>query len=236
MSINYSLYENKLPAANDSYAARVSIKNSVGLDEIADRIVSMGTTVRKADILAVLENTCQACEEYLLEGTRVNVGGMFDLFPSIKGVFDSITDSFDPARHRLEVSASPGTRIRKAIQENGTVAKQETILPAPALLEFVDLGSGTSNTSVSANNIGTINGHRLKFDPADPTEGIFFVDNVGAATKVTAVQKNKPGELVFMNPALSGAENPYTLEVRAHFSINGELRTGILDYELTAIP
>ena len=71
--------------------------------------------------------------------------------------------------------------------------KQQTILPMPALLQFVDLGSGTNNTSITPNNIGTINGHRLKYDPADPTEGIFFVDSLGAATKVTAVQKNKPG-------------------------------------------
>ena len=235
MSINYSLYENKLPSAEDTYAARVNIKDSVGLDEIADRIVAMGTTVRKADILAVLENTCQACEEYLIEGNRVNVGGVFDLFPSIKGKFDSITDNFDPARHKVEVSAAPGKRIRKAIQESASVEKQETILPTPALLQFVDLGSETTNTSITVSNIGTIYGHRLKFDPTDPTEGIFFVDSVGAEYKVTEIQKNKPSELVFMNPVMSGAENPYTLEVRAHFSTGGELRTGILDYELDVI-
>lgn len=235
MSINYSLYENKLPAAGDTYAARVHIKDSVGMDELADRIVSMGTTVRKADILAVLENTCQACEEYLLEGSRVNVGGVFDLFPRIKGVFDSVTDSFDPARHSIEVGANPGQRVRKTVHENATVEKQQTILPMPTLLEFVDLGSGTVNTSVTADNIGTINGHRLKFDPADPTEGIFFIDSVGGEQKVTAFQKNKPGQLVFMTPTLPAAENPYTLEVRAHFSVDGELRTGILDYQLTAL-
>ena len=235
MAINYSLYENKLPAAGDTYAARVNIKGSIGLEQIADRIVGMGTTVRKADILAVLENTCQACEEYLIEGNRVNVGGVFDLFPSIKGVFDSITDSFDPARHKVEVSAAPGTRLRKNVQESASVEKQQTILPMPTLLEFVDLGSGTTNTSATPNNIGTINGHRLKFDPDDLTEGIFFVDKFGADFKVLAIQKNKPGELVFMIPALEVAQNPYTLEVRAHFSVAGELRTGTLEYELTAL-
>ena len=236
MSINYSLYENKLIAGGDSYAAHVNIKGSVGLEQIADRIVGMGTTVRKADILAVLENTCQACEEYLIEGNRVNVGDVFDLYPSIKGVFDSITDSFDPARHKIEVNAAPGTRVRKNVQESASVEKQQTILPIPTLLQFVDLGSGTVNTSITHDNIGTIHGHRLKFDPDDPTEGIFFVDNVGAETKVTAIQKNKPGELIFLNPTLSGPDGPYTLEVRAHFSTGGELRTGILDYELTALP
>ena len=236
MSINYSLYENKLPAAGDTYAARVQNKGSIGLEEIADRIINLGTTVRKADILAVLENTCQVCEDALLDGTRVNVGGVFDLFTSIKGVFDDITDSFDPTRHSVEVAAAPGSRVRKTIQENATVEKQQTILPQPSLLQFQDFATDTTNTSITPNNNGAIYGSRLKYNPDDPTEGIFFVDSFGAATKVTAVIKNKPSELIFMNPPLSGAENPYTLEVRVHFTENGDLRVGKLSSSLTALP
>ena len=104
------------------------------------------------------------------------------------------------------------------------------------MLEFEDFGSGTTDTSVSADKNGAIYGSKLKFDPNNATEGIFFVDKNGVDTKVTSVIKNKPSELIFMNPALSGTESPYTLEVRVHFTENGDLRVGKLSGSLVPIP
>ncbi len=56
----------------------------------------------------------------------------------------------------------------------------------------------------------------------------------GAETKVSAVQKNKPGQLVFLVPAL--ADGYYRLEVRAQFSKDGEVRTGELEALLLVGP
>jgi len=233
MSINYSLYESQLSNAANTYVARVNHTNSLGLSEIADRIANMNSTVTRTDALAVLECVSIVCQNALLEGTRVNLGDLVHLFTSIRGVFNDITDTFDPKRHRIQVCVAPGKRIRKAIRENATVTKQETVLPQPMPTAFQDFGSNTTNHSITSSKIAAIKGSKLKFNPDDPTEGIFFVDCNGVATKADMIVKNKPSELMCMIPALTAAANPYTLETRARFSSGGPLRSGSIDHQLT---
>lgn len=231
MTIDYALYKNKLTGADDLYAARALITISADLETIADRIVEQNSVVSRTDCIAVLEAAVAVAQSLLLEGARVNFGGLFDLYPRIKGKFDSITDHYDPSRHKLDLAASPGSRVRKYFRDNATVEKLDTILPQPLVLEYDDLGSGTKNTTVTLKKIGTIRGSRLSFNEEDPTEGIFFVGIVNFEdTKVTAIQKNKPSELVFQVPDLLPAHT--YLEVRKHFSIEGELRKGRLDHTL----
>jgi len=228
MPINYALFENNLTSDPADYAAQVKITYSADLDAIADRMIEQGSTVTKPDILAVLEDAIKATESYLLEGYRVQFGGLFEMFPRVKGIFNGITDTFDPSRHHIDVGANPGSRVRKKVRDNASVEKQETILPAPTLLQYADLESGDINSTLTPGTIGTINGHRLKYDDTQGDEGIYLIaETGGAVTKVTAVQKNKPGQLVFLVPTL--ADGLYRLEVRAQFSIDGEVRTGALE-------
>jgi len=228
MSINYALYENHLTTDPADFAAQVEITASADAETIATRMIEQGSTVTKADILAVIEDLVQATESFLLEGYRINMAGLFELFPRIKGIFNGASDNFDPARHQLDVAANPGIRVRDDIRANGSVVKQETILPAPAPIEYVDTGWGETNGRVTPGNIGTVNGHRLKFDDTQADEGIYFInESTSAETKVTDVQKNKPGQLVFLVPALPVAG--YYLEVRAQFSKDGPVRAGRLD-------
>jgi len=228
MAINYALFENHLTSDPDDYAAQVKITGSADLEALAERMIDQGSTVTKPDILAVLEDTIKATESCLLDGYRVQLGGLCELFPRIKGVFNGITDTFDASRHRVDVGANPGVRVRKTVRVGATVTKIETIKPAPALLEYVDLGSGETNGTITSGNIGTINGHRLKFNPEQDDEGIYFVNiDTGAEVKLTAIQRNKPGQLVFLVPTVPGGQ--YYLEVRTRFRDSAEIRTGRLD-------
>lgn len=228
MSIHYALFENHLTSDPDDYAAQVRITGSADLEALAERMIDQGSTVTKPDILAVLEDTIKATESCLLDGYRVQLGGLCELFPRIKGVFNGITDTFDASRHRVDVGANPGARVRRTVRVGATVTKVETIKPAPALLEYVDLGSGETNGTITSGNIGTINGHRLKFNPERDDEGVYFINvDTGAEVKLTAIQKNKPGQLVFLTPTVPGGQ--YYLEVRTRFREPAELRTGRLD-------
>ncbi|MBN2590134.1 MAG: DUF4469 domain-containing protein [Sedimentisphaerales bacterium] len=232
MTIDYALYKNKLTEDTDLYAARTLITQSADLETIADRIVEQNSVVSRTDCLAVLESSISAVQSLLLEGYRVNFGGLFDLFPKIKGKFDSMADRYDPSRHKLDLAAAPGSRVRKYFRDNATAEKLNTVLPTPLVLEYDDLGSGTKNTIVSLSSIGTIRGSRLSFNEEDATEGIFFVSTMsGDEVKITAIQRNKPSELVFQIPSTLPA-NIY-LEVRKHFSEGGDLRIGRLPYVLS---
>nr|VFJ66723.1 MAG: protein of unknown function (DUF4469) with IG-like fold [Candidatus Kentron sp. DK] len=81
----------------------------------------------------------------------------------------------------------------------------------------------------------SFDGYRLKFDPAKADEGIFLVPaetGGGKEARITQVQKNKPGQLIFLNPP-NVKKGDYHLEVRARMRDSGEIRIGRLDAILT---
>ena len=207
--------------------------DSADLDRIVQRMLERGSTTTSADILAVLEDTIGACESMLLDGMRVNFGSLVELFPRMRGVFTSATDTYDPARHSLDVGANPGSRVRKAVRDNATVVKEEAVKPAPNPIEYRDVGSDTTNDQLTPGNIGQLSGSRLKFDAAAADEGLYFLPvALGAETKVDTVQRNKPAQVVFLVPAGLVA-GQYRLEARVRISGGTELRSGRLDAVLT---
>ena len=233
MPIHYALFENNVTSDPDDFAAMVQVIDSADLDAIVRRMIERGSTTTAADILAVLEDMIGASESMLLDGMRLNIGGLVELFPRVRGVFDGATDKFDPARHSLDVGANPGSRVRKTVRDNGSVVKDEAVKPAPNPIELRDIGSETTNDQLTPGNIGQLSGSRLKYDPANPDEGVYFLPvGVGGETKVTTVQKNKPAQLVFLIPA-GLVPGQYHLEVRARIDGGTELRTGRLDAVLS---
>jgi hypothetical protein len=234
MPIHYALFENNVTSDPNDYAAIVQVIDSADLDALIRRMVDRGSTTTRADILAVLEDAIGASESLLLDGMRVNFGGLVELFPRVRGVFSGATDVFDPARHSLDVGANPGNRVRQTVRDSASVTKDEAVKPSPNPIEFFDIGSGTTNDQVTAGNIGQLSGSRLKYHEAAGDEGVYFLPTGGGAeTKVTTLQKNKPAQLVFLVPAglLPGT---YNLEVRARIATGTELRVGRLDPVLTA--
>ena len=232
MPISYALFENNLTADPDDYAAVVQIAGSWGLDTIATKIVARGSTVGKADVLAVLTDAVSVCAEGVGESNRVNFGGLVQLFPRIKGVFTGPTDGFDPARHTIDVGANPGSELREIVRGGASVTKVEAIKPSPSPIEFKDINSDTTNDQLTPGGIGQLSGSRLKYDDAQADEGVYFTESGGAEVKVTTVQKNKPSQLVFIVPPVIAGD--HTVEVRARVSGGAELRTGALDSTLTA--
>ncbi len=231
MAIKYVLLENNLTADPDDYVAHVQPVGTADLETVIERIIQQGSTVTRADIVSVLEDYCTAIENLLLEGMSVTTP-LANFGISIKGVFNGPTDSFDPARHQLLPALRPGARLRRTIRERGTVVKGEAVTLTPNPRTYVDLNSGERDSVLTPGGMGQIIGHRLKFDPTDPAQGIFFIAEDGTETRVTVVGRNKPGELMFLVPeGLAAGE--YTLEVRAILKGGTKIRSGRLDEVLT---
>ena len=232
MPIKYALFENNITSDPADFAAIVQVDGSLDLDSLVDRMIAQGSTTTRADIMAVLEDSVLACEGALQDGLRINYGGLVELFPRIKGVFRGAVDAFDSARHTVDVGANAGIRVRNTVRANAKTQKVEAIKPAPSPIEYVDIGSATTNDQITPANIGQLTGSRLKFDTLQADEGAYFVATAGGETKVATVQRNKPSQLVFLIPAglLAGT---YNIEVRARIAGGTELRIGRLDTVLT---
>ncbi|MFV0376512.1 MAG: DNA-binding domain-containing protein [Mangrovibacterium sp.] len=230
MPLHFALFENHLTPDPTDFMAVVQNLPSKTQDDVMNLMVSRGSTVTKAEALAVFEEYALAIEQLLKDGNSVNTP-LFNLSPSIKGVFHSETENFNPAMHAVKLNISPGVRLRQMAQ-NVSVARVQGASPQPDPLYLDDLGSGTRNDTLTPGNIAQLKGSRLKFDPTDPVQGIFILAADGSTeTRVQTVSNNKPSQLDFLVPAL--APGLYRLEVRAILYKTSSLRKGTLPVELT---
>jgi hypothetical protein len=230
MPIEYNLRENRLTAEPGDYMATVKSTRTAGYEEVIDRVVGQGTTVGKADAISVIENTLVAVTGLLVEGANVNLP-FANFSCSIKGTFNGPEDTFDPSRHQIVINITTTKELRDAVLQSVTVSKQETVVPTPNLVEYMDFNTGERNSIVTPSGMAQISGNRLQFDSTDPEQGIFFIaTSNGSETRVGVVGKNMPSTLMFLLPAeLTTGE--YALEVRA--KMGDALRTGSLNSVLS---
>ena len=232
MSIKYVLRESSLKTAPDTCRAAVQPIGTAEMEDVIARMELHGSTVVKADILSVLEDYYSAIESLVLEGMNVNTPSA-NYRTSIRGAFDGLAGGFDPSQHRLVPCVSPGKRLRKVLRAGARPQKMEAVKRLPSPLEYTDRNSDARNSTLTPGGIGRLVGTRLKFDGADPRQGVFFLADDGTEVRAEVVGKNMPRELIFLVPAL--AVGAYTLEVRATFNGTAALRTGALEAKLAVV-
>jgi hypothetical protein len=227
--VKYTILKSKLTNHPTGFTGRVQPASTVDFAGLVDRVADSQTSVAKSDVLGVLEDYHRIIEKLLLDGIQV-VTPHVRYHISIRGTFVDQADNFDSVRHQLGTRVSAGVRLRRALRD----AQLERVVvdpPHPQVLTYVDLTGEDRNTVLTPGGPGRLIGRNLQFDPADPEQGIFFLDAAAAETRVATVSWNKERNVIFTVPALAAGE--YTLEVRAIMNDNHSLRTGKLDAVLT---
>ncbi len=233
MVIHYALYKNNVVVGATDFVARVLPVDSIDLERLAEIMVERGSTVTKADILAVQEDTVKTIEQMLKLGFRVNMGELCSFYTVIKGRFADIRDGYDPAIHRLDVGSTPGPRIRNFIRGSGMeLEKEETPVTLPVINVYEDVASGELNSTLTVGSVGTVIGSNLKFEPTMPDEGVFLLTSGQPEVRATVIQKNTASQIVFQVPLGLLPGTMYQLEVRARFTDGGLLKKGELLDEL----
>lgn len=231
MALKYALFENHLTDDPSDYMAVVQLQASKSQEDVIDLMIGRGSTVTKAEALSVLEEYAAAIEQLLREGQALNTP-LFNLSPTIKGVFTSEDESYNAATHTVKINVTPGKRLKQVANEI-EVQRVAGGSPQPDLLYVDDLGSGTRNEQLTPGNIARLKGSRLKFDPTDPLQGIFLVSEANAETRISTVSRNKPAQLDFLVPAV--APGLYKLVVRTLLKNTKTIRSGTLQVELNII-
>lgn len=229
MTIPYSLDNNNL---NDKggFFARVSSRGTADLDMIAERIAARGSTVGKADVLAVLHLLVEVILDLVLDGWRINLGGLVHLYCSIEGLFSSFDEHFTPGRHKLKGVAKTGARYERALRTRGKITRQMGRRLDPILHTFTDLLT-EAHDRFTPGGKGQLYGHWLKLDLTAPDEGVFLIDQAGQAIKLSIIY-NTATLLIFDLP--DAPPGLYRLEVRARPRSSNTLRTVRLDKPLLA--
>jgi hypothetical protein len=229
--LKYRVVVSKLSNNPTGFAARVTSRRTVELEEIAAEIARLGTTVSEPDVLNVLCHYNDVIARMLLKGEIVNTPAV-RYKVSIRGPFANQADSFDPARHQVTVRLSAGPLLRRAMRDAAPEKYKGTVV-VPQPQSYIDTFTGAQNSALTPHQEGRLVGNDLRFDPADARQGVFFLDEAGTATRVPAAGLNLPSQLMFIVPEL--AAGTYRLEVRALFGHDGEeeLRVGRLGAVLT---
>jgi hypothetical protein len=230
VSIHYKLLQNKIAATPGVYRAMVKATRRADLEDVIKEVLKRGSTVNEADVRSVMTDFVDAIVDMMLEGACISLP-IANFRCGIRGNFDGPADGYDPTRHQVVANVTPGVRIRRAFQTQAQVIKEESFDLDPKPEVYIDVHSGTQDDVLTPGGMGRLVGRRLKFDPADPDQGIFFLAADGSATQVVFVGKNMPAELFLTVPTLAPGE--YALEVRAISPGGTELRSGRLKEALT---
>jgi hypothetical protein len=226
MSISFYLVPNPITPDPLDQSARVITNQTHDEESIIKEMLKRGSTITKADIGAVLNVFFEVVADEVAEGNAVNLP-LFNIRPGISGVFNSVTDGFDAARHLKKANVSSGILLTQKMSL-ATVSKVNQAVTAPFLISFTDVNTQSANSILTPAGIGQIIGEELKFNAANPAEGIFFVAADGTATKATVIANRTDTKLVFSIPATLTTGN-YTLEVRKGYgTTNIVTRSGSL--------
>ena len=175
MSIKYRIQKNNFQG-NDLFIGRIDLKGTYDREAVIKRMLEMGSTITRADILAVITNFERAVKNICLEGNKITLDNFMQFTPALSGKFNSELDSFDPARHEVYVTAQISSTFNAEFELASSMEKLPSVEKKPLIIGVTDLETGDSNKRVTKNNIVTLNGENLKLDPATPDEYGQFVN------------------------------------------------------------
>jgi hypothetical protein len=235
--LDYHVVENLMTPNPDDGMAQVVNLRSYTDEEIAELMLKRGTLLTKADILAVLQVYREVVGDLVEDGCAINTA-LFNIIPSISGIFNGLGDSYDASRHKTCANINPGVALRQAAGRIKT-RKVQVADSTPYIVEVKDIVSGSVNENLTPGGVVQLRGSRLKFVPENGENGIFLLSESGGETKLTVVAENKPARLMAMLP-VDLAEGTFYLEVRTTYSQGNrqegkQLKTGRFIKPLTVI-
>lgn len=234
------LYDNLLTKDNpNDYIARTVSERSLGIKQICESAANRGgadvsaAAMEHATSLFLKEMAYQLCDGY-----SVNTG-YFTASAQIRGVFDSPTETYSPAKHNILFQFNQGEKLRAEIPtiEVNILGVADAFA---AILQVTDVKSGTVNDVLTPERNLKISGSKLKIAGDNPDNGIFFI-NTATNARVTVDSRdmviNNPSELVVVIPPLLAGT--YRLEVVTQFSGGNVLlkdpRSAVFDKDLTVL-
>ncbi len=236
MSLQYYLVPNLLTADPNDHMAITLPGKSFSIEDVYDQMTHEGSTVTKAEALANFEEIVRGIVRLVKDGNSI-VTPLINISPRVSGVFTDSEDSFDSARHQVRLRINMGMRLKEA-QENIRVEKVAPRERLPVPLHFTDNTTEQVDEVVTPGGGARLRGSLLKFDEADPSQGVFFINtSSNTETRVTTkMLKNKPAELIFVIPSSANlSAGTYRLEVRSVINNSPGIRKGILADELTVL-
>ena len=228
MSLTIRAMRNHLGTSEYPYYALASWYEFIDSDAFVDRMAAGRTTLSKTDIVAVFQLAREELARLLADGYYVKTP-LGAALPVAKGSFRSTSDPFLPRDPNSGHELRFDFRLDPAIETEALAAIQcvrdkEGDRRLPSVLSVSALPSG-AGAEIEAGGLVRISGRRIKFDPSNESQGLFFVDETGVETRAEVYVLVLPSSLIAAVPATL-VEGGYRLSVRT-LSKGGEKLEGV---------
>ena len=211
-----------------------SHRGRISTDGLVEQILNQGSTVRGADVKAVLDNLGKAIFAVCSRGEAVSIPELGIITPRVGGVANRdgtwVSGPYVYLNMRFENSLSA------AIQDKAQIEIVEATTVMPSITTVVDVASGTRNESLTSGSLGSIKGKNLRFDATKSDEGLYLIPAAGGeAVKVALFERNSPVKLTFQWPSGLISETQYKVQVRARIGSSKTLRESAIGAILTVV-
>ncbi|WP_346985560.1 DNA-binding domain-containing protein [Chryseobacterium sp. POE27] len=233
------LYDNVLTKDNpNDLTAKTVSERSLNVQQICQSAANRGgadisaSAMEHATELFLKEMAYQLCDGY-----SINTG-YFMANTTIRGVFDSPSETFNKDKQSIIFQFNQGEKLRAEIP-NIEVEILGVAESSAIILQVTDVKSGSVNDLLTPGRNLKIAGSKIKVTGNDPFIGVFFVNtasNVRTMVEESDMVTNNPSELIVVIPALPAGT--YHLEVVTQYSSGALLkdtRTATLDKILTVV-
>jgi hypothetical protein len=216
MALTIRAMQNNLGTSESPYYALASWSELVEADDFIDRMAAGRTTLSKTDIIAVFQLAREELSRLLAEGCYVKtpIGAAL---PVAKGSFRSPSDPFLPkspnSGHELRIDFRIDPRIEKEALASIQCLRDKR---GDSLEPIVQTTAATPSGPLGeafAGGILRLGGARMKFESANQSLGLFFIDEAGAEFRARVYAQIKPSTLIAVIPAAL-PEGSYRLFVR----------------------
>jgi hypothetical protein len=231
------LYDNVLTKDNpNDFTARTTSERSLNVQQICQSAVTRGgadisaSSMEHATELFLKEMAYQLCD-----GFSVNTG-YFTASTTIRGVFDSPSETFNKDKHSIIFQFNQGEKLRTEVP-NIEVEILGVAEASSVILQVTDVKSGSVNDLLTPGRNLKIVGSKIKVAGEDASVGVFFVNTATDARTIVEesdLVTNNPSEVIVVIPALPAGA--YRLEIATHFTgsyLLKEPRTAVFERELT---
>ena len=219
------LYDNLLTENPDDFVARVSSERSLNIKDICQSAVTRGgADISAASMEHAVGLWLKEMGYLLCDSFSVNADGWFTASAHIKGVFDSPSETFNPAKHTILFSFNQGSQLRKEL-DTVTVDILGVADALLSIVQVIDVKTASINDLLTPNHNLRISGSKLKIAGGDPANGVYFVNQdtqMRAKVDASDMVVNNPSELIIMIPNLTAGT--YKVEVVTQYAISSMLK------------
>lgn len=209
------LYNNPLTPDPNDYYGKIKPTGVINNTALATVMEEEGIEIKRETLLDILGRADRIKVEKLAEGYVINDGVCYARI-GINGNFIGETDQFDKNEHKLIATFAPGQKLREALK-NTKVDILGAAKVQPIIGKIMDNLTGTDNEIITANNVITIEGEKIKILGDQEDNGVYFINQSDQMrTKCAQIIQNDPKKLILMVPDLPSGD--YILEVVTQFA------------------